>query len=293
VAKGVTTGQVVVDFSICAVKWIDAFVPGHGIVLGPGLVMRLFRFMRMLTAGSLTSQLRRLTHLVISILTSRLDLSPHDVHLLTPDLERFQLLLPTLAPYLSRHLQASHATLNSISNLPPTQTKHSQAQSSLSLPDQVSIRVAHLSEQQSLLNTNLSSLTTTSSTVLTTQTTLINQVILALELIKHGSLSRFSKARADHLSTVAAGMSKKIAIMNQEAELGIYTAEVREALGNYETHLENEMRGLEQRGVELRERLEELEAIKGLEGIAVRVGKLKGEIESVRGDIGRLEGKQG
>jgi hypothetical protein len=119
---------------------------------------------------------------------------------------------------------------------------------------------------------------------------LLEQTIQALERTKHSSLSRFSKARADHLSTVAAGMAAKTQIMNHEALLGIYTPEVRGALAGYERYLEDETRRLTERERDLEGLLEEYESVKGLGEAGRRVWMVRGEIERVRRDIERLEG---
>ncbi len=84
-------------------------------------------------------------------------------------------------------------------------------------------------------------------------------------------------------------MAAKVQIMNHEALLGIYTPEVREALGAYGAHLAEEKGALEDRERELEEKLEQYEDVKGLAAAGGRVGLVKEEIERVKGDIDKLE----
>ncbi|KAN0070054.1 hypothetical protein V8E54_011635 [Elaphomyces granulatus] len=144
--------------------------------------------------------------------------------LLDPDINEFQSNIGGLAPYLSTSLTATVNKLQSIaetgittvssgasstSTMPVDHSRARALQPPLSL--QLSDRLRHLrAVQTNELPASRRQMAMTAAAVLAARAELMERTVVLLERTKHGVLARASKAKAEHLATVAEGVEKKI-----------------------------------------------------------------------------------
>ncbi|KAH0556768.1 hypothetical protein GP486_005445 [Trichoglossum hirsutum] len=181
---------------------------------------------------------------------------------------------------LARIIYPEESNLQTLRALIPTFSTHIST-----------LRQALLAQQDTLASNHLS-LTATSCTVLSTHGTLFEAIIRILEQTKHGSVARGARSHAEHLSVVAESMETKLKILEHQALREIYTPEVRSALGNYESHLQDTRRRLKERERKAEEELGRYEESGAdMKILVARYGGLLREIEGVRADIRRLGGE--
>ncbi|KAJ5762448.1 uncharacterized protein N7511_005830 [Penicillium nucicola] len=142
----------------------------------------------------------------------------------------------------------------------------------------------------------------TAAGVVAVRAKVLERTVVILERAKHGALARATRAKADHLATVAQGIEGKLEVMKLEIAATIYTPETIAALTRYKQHLR-----------QIRERLEDAHemAIQELKtcgdveasdsagdipvdrdtvaGIARQYGVLVRDVETVQMEIARLE----
>ncbi|KAF7177028.1 hypothetical protein CNMCM7691_004569 [Aspergillus felis] len=271
---------------------------------------------------------------------SRLDLEDGDDHesahshalsLLASDIDAFYSIIPALVIPLSNALSSALEDLRAIANagkspdceasapaMPHTSTlptrarvrtsrNQSKAKPQAPLASQLRERLQNLRQiQLSRIPAARARMAITAAKVLETRAEILKHTVVLLERVKHGALSRATKAKAEHLALVAQGVEAKLSIMKLDTAATLYTPEVVAALDRYRQHLR-----------ETRERLEEkqgkvLEGLKAYEGvdseahepsarnekehfesgpmreIARRYGSLIKEIEAVKLEIQRL-----
>lgn len=128
------------------------------------------------------------------------------------------------------------------------------------------------------------------SSLLSLYRTAMEMSIRILEQVIHGKVARSTKGKAEYLSTVAEGMSRKLQL--QQIQLCSMTSspDLEETLRSRADELERETVALKRKVREKREVLEEYKAGQGgVEGMAREYARILGESERVRGDIERLE----
>lgn len=117
--------------------------------------------------------------------------------------------------------------------------------------------------------------------------------IRILEQTIHGCISRNTRTKAEYLSTVAEGMSRKLQLQQNQLLTLTKSPEMQEALSLRSEELEREVVGLRRKIREKKELLGEYkEAGKGGEGMAREYAGILGEVERVMGDLARLEGSR-
>ncbi|PWY87675.1 zf-CSL-domain-containing protein [Aspergillus heteromorphus CBS 117.55] len=241
--------------------------------------------------------------------------------LLAPDIDLFYSNMPLLVAPLSEILSTALSDVRAIANAgtspagstsidrprPRARTRQAVARSIAQVPvaAQLEDRLRALRQKQLIeIPTARTQMATIAAEVLATRAAVLERTVMLLERAKHGAVARATKARAEHLATVAQGVEGKLSVMELEILATIHTPEVVAALGRYYRHLRD-----------TRERLEEqralaLEELKGYEEvdtggggssratraqqsapmkeIARRYGSLIRDIEDVRMEIERL-----
>ncbi|KAH8697695.1 hypothetical protein BGW36DRAFT_295436 [Talaromyces proteolyticus] len=255
--------------------------------------------------------------------------------LLKRNVESFYSNIHMYAPYISRTITSDIDDLRSIANLlKPTATtsalsgrplaNRSQPRSTRTgkfaaresiqprLSLQITERMHRLRELQiSKLPASRRQMAVTAASVLAARAAVIERMIVLLEQTKHGVLCRAMKAQADHLATVAEGMSGKAEVIKLEALTTIYTPKTTAALEDYREHLRRTRLRLEEKQSIAIQTLEEYGEVgtdhnksdvlnkrvgkdnKTMPGpmadIARRYGALVKEVETVKTEMKRLE----
>ncbi|KAL3464111.1 hypothetical protein BJX64DRAFT_286800 [Aspergillus heterothallicus] len=228
-----------------------------------------------------------------------------NVHsLLASDIDEFYSHLPKAMPAFARALSSNVQDLRALANASGStqrlkmQTKVGR-QSSLS--PQMSERMQVLRQLQfSKLPAARTQMAAKAAEVLAMRAAVLERTVTLLERTKHGSLARATKAKAEHLSTVAHGVDGKLKAVRFDLLATIHTPEVNSALSQYYRHLRDVWVRLEERR-ELA--LHELKAYADADSIAGvppksgqiveivrRYGSLITEIEEVSTEIQRLRG---
>ncbi|KAL6238165.1 hypothetical protein BDW75DRAFT_228171 [Aspergillus navahoensis] len=237
--------------------------------------------------------------------------------LLAADIEQFYAKLPLIVPHFTRTLASVLHDLRSLANagdkvvLSNTSTGGSrsriQARGRAKAARQNPLG-PHLSERlQTLRHVQLSELAAartrmaaTATEVLAMRASILERIVTLLERTKHGAMARATKAKAEHLATVARGVEGKLKVMRLDAQAAIYTPEVNAALSGYRQHLRDTRARLEERRCLA---LEELKAYEDVDSrpirgaaksgpiieIARRYGSLVRDIEDVKSEIQRLQ----
>ncbi|KAJ6007067.1 hypothetical protein N7522_005418 [Penicillium canescens] len=141
----------------------------------------------------------------------------------------------------------------------------------------------------------------TAAGVVAVRAKVLERTVVILERAKHGALARATRAKADHLATVAQGIEGKLEVMKLEIAATIYTPETIAALTRYKQHLRQTKERLEDRrkmaieeletygDVEVSGSVRDIPADGGsLAEIARRYGALAREVESTKMEIARL-----
>ncbi|RAH71597.1 zf-CSL-domain-containing protein [Aspergillus aculeatinus CBS 121060] len=210
------------------------------------------------------------------------DTDTDTLQLLTPDIDLFYSSLPDLAEPLSRILLADLDDLRAITDAgtdsdasaaaaspaegPRTRARTRQtttgtrrtAAQQITLSSRLDKRIQALRHRQlSELPAARTRMAATAAEVLATRAAVLERTVMLLERAKHGAFARATKAKAEHLATVAQGLEGRLSVMKLEISASIHTPEVVAALGRYWDHLEDTRERLEERRTEA---LEELRA---------------------------------
>lgn len=118
---------------------------------------------------------------------------------------------------------------------------------------------------------------------------LLETCIRILEQAIHGSVSRATKAKADYFALVAEGMGKKLGIQHQQMLAQLYSSDMQEALQQRHESLAKEDRSLKRTIMEMEERLELYDQVKGMKAIAQAYREVLNETEKVKAELARLE----
>ncbi|KAL2821912.1 zf-CSL-domain-containing protein [Aspergillus granulosus] len=218
------------------------------------------------------------------------ELDDASVHsLLAPDIDKFYTSLPMLMPAFARALSSDVQDLRALADASggtqrPNVRVKTARQSPLS--PQMSERVQTLRQLQlSKLPAARTQMAATAAEVLAMRAAVLERTVTLLERTKHGSLARATKAKAEHLHTVAHGVDGKLKVMRLDLLATIHTPEVSAALSQYHQHL-RDMR------VKLGERrelaLDELKAYEDADSAASRGLAKSGPIAEIARQYGSL-----
>ncbi|TQB68944.1 hypothetical protein MPDQ_002570 [Monascus purpureus] len=147
----------------------------------------------------------------------------------------------------------------------------------------------------------------TAAKVLAARTQVLERTVVLLERVKHGTLARATKAKAEHLATVAEGVEGKLNVLKLEISAIIYTPDTISALNKYRQHLRNVRTKLVERQRLATQELRaygdvdveddnddgagnDLKNTGAMREIARRYGTLAKKLEAVKMEIKRLEG---
>ncbi|KAH8428268.1 uncharacterized protein LDX57_005971 [Aspergillus melleus] len=239
--------------------------------------------------------------------------------LLAPDIDAFYSNLPALIPHFSKSLSSILHDLRKIANAgDPTSTGQStEPTRSRTRARHAVVRAPPLSSRlderaRNLRHLQLSELpaararmAATATQVMAARAAVMERTVVLLERAKHGALARATKAKAEHLATVAQGVEGKLSVMKLDISATIYTPETVAALGRYRQHLHDTREGLEERQALALEDLRAYEDVDSeapaartrskahlgsgpMREIARRYGTLLDEIEEVKSEIERL-----
>ncbi|KAJ5908833.1 hypothetical protein N7495_001515 [Penicillium taxi] len=140
----------------------------------------------------------------------------------------------------------------------------------------------------------------TAAEVLAIRTLVLERTVVILERVKHGALARATKAKVEHLATVAQGAEGKLEVTKLEIAAALYTPETLAALGHYRRHLQEARYNLEGRRAIAIDELKRYGDVEGsdadrggndrgpLAEITRRYGLLLKEVETVQSEIARL-----
>lgn len=223
-------------------------------------------------------------HSVIELATAQLSgyIPPSDRAILAADIETFLSHLPTISAALSTQLTTIADLLCTIcdpKNPPsidalPARAEKLRDAATTALPADLAEAKLHLAN--------------TAYAVLTTHRTLLQTSIRILEQTQHGTLTRTTKSRAEHLHARAA-------LLGLQARIHTHThpppAEFVAALKNFKAEQGASEKGLRDREALARRELELYRGAgeKGMRDLARRKVWLRGEIERVEAEIGSLE----
>ncbi|KAJ6089908.1 hypothetical protein N7467_005124 [Penicillium canescens] len=248
--------------------------------------------------------------------------------LLAPDFEAFYSNIPafilpftTLLSSALRDLRALAATADSPTDPDPgpgasassrlnhnarTRARDRRVRTSMApvplLSEQLASRVRALRRiQLSELPAARREMAATAAGVVAVRAKVLERTVVILERAKHGALARATRAKADHLATVAQGIEGKLEVMKLEIAATIYTPETIAALTRYKQHLRQTKERLEDRRKMAIEELETYGDVEvsgsardipadggSLAEIARRYGVLAREVESTKMEIARL-----
>ncbi|GAB1192306.1 hypothetical protein APSETT444_001497 [Aspergillus pseudonomiae] len=256
--------------------------------------------------------------------SNQLDLDGADVDgadvlsLLTPDIDKFYSDLPALIKPFSNAISSSLGALRLIANAgdasnpssaessrPRTRAHQSMMRAPASLSPQLEDRLRKLRQKQlSELPAARTRMAATAGEVLATRAAVLERTVVLLERAKHGALARATKAKAEHLATVARGVEGKLRMTKLDICATIHTPETIAALSRYRQHLQGTRERLVERKASALEELNAYEvddsgvndravtrgrsATGPIREITRQYGDLIREIEDVRSEIERL-----
>ncbi|KAJ5605681.1 hypothetical protein N7510_008462, partial [Penicillium lagena] len=207
--------------------------------------------------------------------------------LLAPDIETFHSYIPSVTHSFSTLLSSSVNNLRNLATAQPTTSPETTSTGTGGVPTSLSRSIhapAHLSHhararaRDRRVRTSIASappvsnvlrdrvralrqiqlfelptarrqMAATAADVLATRTLVLERTVITLERVKHGALARATKAKAEHLATVAQGVEGKLEVTKLEVAATIYTPEALAALTRYRDHLSQTRDQLEERRV--------------------------------------------
>lgn len=196
--------------------------------------------------------------------------------------DNFQNNVGPIATALSNHLDydiVSLATILNPDDPPPAQD----------LAPAISNLKTSISNSEEELNTSRLQLATRVTEVHILYRQALHQSISILEQTLHGSIARGNKAKAEYLTTVAEGMSKKLALQREQLDAQIYSTEVRDILKAKGKEIEAKAKAVRRKIREREESLEGYRGVGGLEAVAKEYGEVLAEQAKVRSEIERLK----
>lgn len=105
----------------------------------------------------------------------------------------------------------------------------------------------------------------------------------------HGSVGRHTRARAEHLATVALGLEKRLLVARKTVAGQVYDTRAEERLRGKKEELEAQSAMLRRKLRDGEQWLEQLEGVQGLREAVEEMDRMRGEIRRVRDEVERLE----
>lgn len=124
------------------------------------------------------------------------------------------------------------------------------------------------------------------STLISAHQSLLRTSISIHERTIHGSHARYSRAKAEHLATVARGMALKTVIAGRSEDVD---GDLVQALKGFEEHVKGEVRELQVTERKTRAALEGYEKARGMKDLAERLRTTLDEIRVVEEELARFE----
>lgn len=189
------------------------------------------------TASHFSNELRELTYTIsVYVSEGQTNSIPEGVHdLMNEDVEAFLSNLPEISAPLSSHIIGQSDELLRQAQKAQEQEEGHDSSQMLSI-------INALTSPAPTQASNTASLNALQATLvqLSTLTTLLDTTITRLERHTHGTVSRYWRGQAEHLSAVANALALKMQILDIQQQKATYTTEFREALRNYAQHLDDE-----------------------------------------------------
>lgn len=171
-----------------------------------------------------------------------------------------------------------------------TNTDPTQQQADPStLPAQIQALQTDVDEAKWQLGVKRIELAGTLTQLLKTNAQLMQTAIRILEQVVHGSVGRHTRARAEHLATVAQGLEKRLLVARKTVAGQVYDERAEEQLRGKKGELEARSAGLRRRLRDREQWLERLEGVAGLKEAVEEMERMKDEISRVKEEVGRLE----
>lgn len=237
-------------------------------------------------AGDLPPEL----HEVIEIVYAQLhgQILPEDHEILEYDIEYFLEKITPVSKAISALLKSTTLHLTRIAS--PEAPLPSLSTLSANLPATATTLRDSTTALADTLTQERLSLANIASEVLAAHRDLLEAIIRILEQTMHGSVARATRAQAEHLAMKAAGVEMKL---NIHAATHPPPPALTSALKSYNAHLLSLQAGLRTREQAAEKTLQQYERAggKGMLEIAGRYAQLTEEIERVKDEIARLEGK--
>ncbi|KAG9668692.1 hypothetical protein KCU95_g16998, partial [Aureobasidium melanogenum] len=231
--------------------------------------------------GGLSGELRETAQIVSAQLDGKLD--PQDKDIVQVEVEEFMANIETVRAAVETHMEQNVMLLCQI--LDPTQQ---QADPS-TLPAQVQALQADVEEAKWQLGVKRIELASTLTQLLKTNAQLLQTAIRILEQVIHGSVARHSRARAEHLATVAQGLEKRLLVARKTVAGQVYDGRAEEQLMRKKEELDAQSAGLRRRLRDREQWLERLEGVSGLREAVEEIRRMRSEISRVKEEVGRLE----
>ncbi|KAF2839719.1 hypothetical protein M501DRAFT_728354 [Patellaria atrata CBS 101060] len=233
--------------------------------------------------SELPAELREVIDIVCSLLQEHI--SPEDIDLLEGDIEYFIKHIDSVGKAVSNYLAATALLLTRIAH--PEEVSTEKLKSLLSaLPETVVDLRKQAESLTSEIGTSRIGLTDLATEVLSAHRELLEAGIRIIEQETHGSVARGTKAKAEHLSSVAEGMVCKLSILarSQPAD-----PELDAAMKAYHLHIRKLVADLQEREQLAEDALRQYGKVKGIKDVVAKYERLQREMATVKGDIERLE----
>ncbi|KAF1988998.1 hypothetical protein K402DRAFT_452276 [Aulographum hederae CBS 113979] len=240
------------------------------------------------SVGQLPADLQEVIRIVSALLDGRI--SEEDREILEDDVEYLLENAQPVNEAISTDLESTAIKLAAIVNA------GSKPHSSESLSTTISTLQTLTTQTRNEISTTHTALTNLHTTISSTHALLLESLVRALEQTVHGVVARGTRARAEHLATVARGMELKVGILAASASSlsgkGNEDPKLQEAMGRYENHLRGEFSALRAREREGKARKREYEDVgdEYMRRILERYRGLCKEVEEVEGEIARVGG---
>ncbi|KAI5204301.1 hypothetical protein E4T38_04774 [Aureobasidium subglaciale] len=231
--------------------------------------------------GGLTGELRETAQIVSAQLDGKL--SPQDKDIVLVEVEEFMNNIDTIRAAVGSHMEQNMVLLCQI--LDPTQQQPDPA----TLPVHAQALQADVEEAKWQLGVKRIELASTLTQLLKTNAQLLQTCIRILEQVVHGSVGRHTRARAEHLATVAQGLEKRLLVARKTIAGQVYDGRAEEQLRSKKDELDSQGAGLRRRLRDREQWLERLEGVAGLREAVEEMERIKGEISRAKEEVGRLE----
>ncbi|CAD0092772.1 unnamed protein product [Aureobasidium mustum] len=229
--------------------------------------------------GGLVGELRETAQIVSAQLDGKLD--PQDKDIVQVEVEEFMANIETVRAAVETHMEQNVMLLCQI-----LEQQHADPSK---LPAQVQALQTDVEEAKWQLGVKRIELASTLTQLLKTNAQLLQTAIRILEQVMHGSVGRHTRARAEHLATVAQGLEKRLLVARKTVAGQVYDGRAEEQLVRKKEELDARSAGLRRRLRDREQWLERLEGVSGLREAVEEISRVRSEISRVREEVGRLE----